>query len=146
MVTSPHRPYLPVAGGKDPAPEEAGGKACWTVKTIATTVRHKPAGSILHEFNHFLHIFHLLGFSPRSGICPWPCRSLSLWWIPLFWQSCISISSFFFFFLMNYSFSVVICYCLMDATASQIPPRKPILVSSDSGLESFLTFWVSFYI
>ena len=62
MVTSPHRPYLPVAGGKDPAPEEAGGKACWTVKTIATTVYHKPAGSILHEFNHFPHIFHLLGF------------------------------------------------------------------------------------
>lgn len=110
-----------------PVPEgegRPGGKVHQTIKAIAY---HRPAGSVRQELNHFSHISQCLcslfremslalpGAHSVLGGCP-PCGS--------------HIFKFPSFFVLRLFLFRAICYCLMDAIASQIPPRKLIFVSS----------------
>ena len=61
----------------EPGSKRSTGKAFRTVKTGATVVQHKSAGSIVHGFKHFPCILLSLGVFLLAGIGPWPCRSLT---------------------------------------------------------------------
>ena len=71
----PHPLHTPQWG--ESGSKRSTGKAFRTVKTGAIIVQHKSAGSIVHGFKHFPCILLSLGVFLLTGICPWPCRSLT---------------------------------------------------------------------
>ena len=55
-------------GGGESGSQRGTGRACWTVKAVATIVQLKSAGPVVCGFKHFLVCSISWGFSPRRDV------------------------------------------------------------------------------
>ena len=71
-------------GGGESGSQRGTGRACWTVKAVATIVQLKSAGPVVRGFKHFLVCSISWGFSPRRDVSlALQITNLSLCWMPL---------------------------------------------------------------